>query len=149
VAGAAAEGLGLETGGVQLVGDARVIDLLFGGELQNQRHQQALHLHAAGGALLHHLLEEDALVSDVLVDDPESVAAGGDDETLVDLAERAEIGEHRERNFGRGNGIGGEFAVSVEVAREFAGGRRTGGDFEGRRAEIQARRGSRRGAESE
>ena len=43
-------------------------------------------LHAAGGAVCQNLLEQDALVGHVLVDDPEAVAAGGNDEALVDLA---------------------------------------------------------------
>ena len=103
--GAIAERLGLESGGVQLVGDARVVDLLLGGELHDQRHQQALHLHAAGRALLHDLLEQDALVGHVLVDDPQAVAAGGDDEALVDLAQRAQVREHRERHFRRRDGV--------------------------------------------
>ena len=85
----------------------------------------------------------------VLIDDPQAVAAGGDDEALVDLAERAQIGEHGERHFGRRDGLGRKFAVRVEVARELAGRRRTGRHFERRRAEIQARRGAGGGAQGE
>ena len=59
-----------------------------GGQLEHDRHQQPLLLHPAGGLLPQHLLEQDALVRHVLVDDPEAVAAGGDDEALVDLAQR-------------------------------------------------------------
>ena len=90
--GAAAEGFGFKTGIAQLIGDAGVIDLLFGGERENHRHQQALGLDGAGGALLEDLLEEDALMRHVLIDDPQAVAAGGDDEALVNLAEGAQIG---------------------------------------------------------
>src|SRR5215472_11455436 len=71
---AIAEGLRLETRGVQLVGDAGVVDLLLRCELQDQGHEQALYLDPAGGALLQHLLEQDALVGHVLVDDPQPVA---------------------------------------------------------------------------
>ena len=48
---------------MQLVGDARVVDLLLGRELQNERHQEALHLHAAGSALLVLVLLLDSLRS--------------------------------------------------------------------------------------
>ena len=84
---------------MEFVGDARVIDLLLGGELQNQRHEQALHLDASGGALLHHLFEQNALVRHVLVDNPQAVAAGGEDEAFVDLAERPQIGERCQSEF--------------------------------------------------
>ena len=89
--GAIAERLGLEARCVQFLGDARVIDLLLRRELQDHRHQQPLHFHASGGALFQHLLEQNALMRHVLVDDPQPVASGGDDEALVDLAERAQI----------------------------------------------------------
>jgi len=51
---------------MKFVRDAGVIDLLLRGQLQNQRHEQTLHLHAAGGALLHHLLEQDPFMRHVL-----------------------------------------------------------------------------------
>ena len=47
---------------------------------------------AAAGALGQHLFEQDPLVRHVLVDDPQSVASGGDDEAVVDLAQRAQVG---------------------------------------------------------
>ena len=81
------------------------------------RHQQPLHLHAAGGALLQHLLEQNALVRHVLVDDPQPVAARGDDEALVDLAQRAQVGQRRERHLGRRDGLRRKFAVRVQVPR--------------------------------
>ncbi len=84
--GAVAEGFGFKAGGVQLIGDAGVIDLLLGGQGKNERHQQALHLDPAGGALLHYLLEKDALMGYMLIDDPQTVAAGGEDEAFMDLA---------------------------------------------------------------
>ena len=133
---------------MQFVGDARVVDLLLGRELQDQRHQQALHLHAAGGALLHHLLEQDALVRHVLVDDPQAVAAGGDDEALVDLAERAQVREHRKRHLGRRDGLGRKLAMRVQAAQQLAGRRRAGRHFE-RRARVKSRRGAGAAAERE
>ena len=71
--------------------DARVVDLLFRRQLQDQRHQQALRFHPPRGALFEHLLEQNPLVGHVLVDDPQAIAPGGDDEALVDLPERAQI----------------------------------------------------------
>ena len=62
-------------------------------QLDQDRHQQPLRLHAARGVLPQHLLEQDALVGHVLVDDPQAVAPGGDDEALVNLAERPQIGQ--------------------------------------------------------
>ena len=70
---------------MQFIRNSRVIDLLFRCELQNQRHQQPLHFHASGGALLQHLFEQNALMGHVLVDDPQPIAARGNDKALVDL----------------------------------------------------------------
>ena len=71
-----------------------------------------------GGALLQHLLEQDALVRHVLVDDPQAVAAGGDDEALVDLPERAQVARAPTASVsGGGHGLGRELAVRVQVAR--------------------------------
>jgi hypothetical protein len=56
--------------------------------LHDQRHQQAPRFHLPGRPLPHHLLEQDALVDYVLIDDPQPVAPRGDDEALMDLPER-------------------------------------------------------------
>ena len=58
---------------------------------RHQGQQQALHFHRAAGTLFQHLLDQDALVSHVLVDDPQPVAAGGHDEAVVNLAQRTQV----------------------------------------------------------
>src|SRR5262249_28421542 len=130
-------------------GDARVVDLLLRRELQDERHQQTLRLDPAGGALLHDLFEKNALMSDVLVDDPEPVASRRDDETLVNLPERRQFGKRGERTLWSRDGIGRKLAVRVETARELARGRRTRRDLERRRAKVETRRGSGGGPQSE
>ncbi len=40
-----------------------------------------------------HFLEQNALMRDVLIDDPQAIASGRDDEAVVNLAERPKIGE--------------------------------------------------------
>ena len=52
-----------------------------------------------GGALLEHSLEEDALVGNVLVDDPQAVFVDGEDERVADLSQRLERCKRRERRF--------------------------------------------------
>ncbi len=56
-------------------------------ELHKQGHQEPLALHVFYIPLAQDLFEQDALVGDVLVDDPESVFAGGQNERLAELAE--------------------------------------------------------------
>ena len=80
---------------MQLIGNARIVDLLLGRELQNQRHQQPLRLHPPGGTLFHYLFEEDALVRHVLIDDPEPVAARGENKAFMDLPQRPQIRQPR------------------------------------------------------
>src|SRR5215471_6071985 len=53
----------------------------------------------------------------MLVDDPQAVPAGGDDEALVDLSERAQVGEGRKRGGERGQCSGREFTMGVGNAR--------------------------------
>ena len=110
---AVAERLGLESQRVQLLGDARVFDLLRGAQADHQGHQQPLALDAALGALGQHLLEQNSLVRHVLVDDPQPVASRGDDEAVVDLAQRPQIGE-RVQTFGIERlGVGEQRPMSV------------------------------------
>ena len=78
---------------IQLRGDARVFELLPGGEFDQNGHEQLLRFHAAAGLLAKHLLKEDALVGHVLVDDPQAIASGGHDEAVMNLAERAQFGQ--------------------------------------------------------
>ena len=46
-----------------------------GRQLEQDRHQKLLALHAALRLLAQHFLEQNALVRDVLVDDPQAVAS--------------------------------------------------------------------------
>ncbi len=62
-------------------------------EIEQQRHQKLLALHAALSLLPQDFFEQNALVRDMLVDDPKAVASGRDDEAVVNLAERPKIGE--------------------------------------------------------
>ncbi len=110
---AIAEGFAIEAAQAEFVGDLRVFELLAGGELDDHRHEQRLLFHVAGGALAQHLFEENAFVSDVLIDDPKPIATGGEDEAFVELAEGAEIFENVERVDGVENNAIGEAAVGV------------------------------------
>ncbi len=78
----------LEAVGGEFVGDFFVDDELARGKFENHRHQHALAFDFAGATRFEMLLEEDALVRDVLIDDPEAFAVDGDDEAGADLAER-------------------------------------------------------------
>ena len=102
--GAGAEGLGFEAVAVEFVGDLGEGDHLRGQQIDQQRHEEALALDLLGVALAEDLFEEDALVGDVLVDDPEALFVGGEDEGVAELAERLEGGESVEGVglFGRG-----------------------------------------------
>ncbi len=81
-----AEGLGFEARRFQVAGDSFVFHLLSRSQLKNDGEQKALLLDASSLHLRQHLFEQNALVGDVLIDDPKAVAAGGDDEAIVELA---------------------------------------------------------------
>ena len=85
---ARAHGLDLEAVGGEFVGDFFIDDELARREFENHRHKHALAFDFAGAAGFEMLLEEDALVGDVLIDDPEAFGVDGDDEAGADLAER-------------------------------------------------------------
>jgi len=147
--GAWAEGLSFEAVAVEFVGDLGEGDHLSGEEVDEQRHEEPLALDLLGVAFAQDLFEEDALVRDVLVDDPETFFVGGKNEGVAELAERLECGEG-----GEGVGLlGGRFVVcgfGVVVAdgdgvagkSEAAGGR-----WNDRRGEVEGRRFDRRGVE--
>ena len=115
--GAVAEGFGVKAAGAQFVGDARVFDLLPGRQFEDDGHEERLLLDAAGGALRQDLFEEYPLVGDVLVDDPQAVAAGGQDEAFVELAEGAEVGERVQRLDGIQDDAFRKAAVGVGYAQ--------------------------------
>ena len=95
--GAVAERLGFKSQGVQFIGDARIFDLLRRAEADHQGHQQTLRFDAAVRARGQHLLEQNPLMRDVLIDDPQPVAPRGDDEAVVNLAQRPQIASaHRD-----------------------------------------------------
>ena len=73
------------------LGDSGVFDLLLRRELQDERHEQSLHLQASGRLLSQNLFEEDAFVCHVLIDNPEPVRSGGNDEAVVQLSQGAQI----------------------------------------------------------
>src|SRR5437764_12196272 len=85
----------------------------------------------------------------VLIDNPKAVTASGDDEALVDLSQRAQVRKRGKGKLRRRNRIGGKYTVRVEIAMQLAGGRRTGGHLDWRRAEVQARQRGGRGPECE
>ena len=60
-------------------------------------HTDLVLLDVAGGTLREDPFEQNALMRHVLIDDPEPVAAGGDDETVVNLANGPKIRENGER----------------------------------------------------
>ncbi len=88
--GARAEGLDLEAVAVQFVGDLGEHRHLARRQLDDQRHQQLLPLRRFGQPLLADLLEQDALVRHVLVDDPQSLRIDGQDERIANLSQRLE-----------------------------------------------------------
>ena len=57
-------------------------------QLQQDGGEQPLALHPARRQPLHHLLEEHALVRDVLIDDRHALVIHRDDERIAELAER-------------------------------------------------------------
>ena len=90
--GAIPERLGFKPQRVQFFGDARIFDLLRRAEADHQRDQQALRFRMPLLSRGQHLLEQNPLMSDVLVDDPQPVAARRDNKTVVNLAQRPQIG---------------------------------------------------------
>ncbi len=136
---AGAEGFGLEAVAFELFGDLGEGDHLRGKEVDEERHEEALALHLLGFALAEDFFEEDALVGDVLVDDPEALFVGGEDEGIAELAERLEGGEGGEGVglFGRG-GFGFGLACFVAYGDGVAGeGEPAGGLWDDRCGEIE------------
>ncbi len=68
-------------------GDARENYHLFGLQLHQQRHEQALALDALYLAIAQDLLKKHPFVCNVLVDDPQSIVAGGQNEGFPQLPE--------------------------------------------------------------
>ena len=98
--GARAKGLGLKAVALQLFGDGGEGDHLLGQQLDQHGHEQALALDMLDVALAQDFFEQDALVGDVLVDDPEAFFVDGEDEGVAQLAQGLEGGEGVEGRLG-------------------------------------------------
>ena len=120
--GAGAEGLGFEAVAVEFFREGGEADHLGGEEVDEDGHEEALALRGRPrSALAEDFFEEDALVGDVLVDDPEAFVVGGEDEGVADLAEGFEGGEGVE-----GVGICGLPAAMWASSSAVCGGSRRG-----------------------
>ena len=104
--GAGAKWLNLEAITVELFGKVGEADHLGGEEVHEKRHEELLALGLFGCPLAQDALEEDALVGDVLVDDPEAFVVRGEDKGVADLAKGLECGEGVE-GVGQVRGAGG------------------------------------------
>ena len=104
--GSRPERLGIEAVDAEFVADLGEDRLLCRRELDDDRHQETLRLDLCGGTLPQHFFEQNTLMSDVLVDDPQTFGARGQDEAVAHLAQRSErcersdifrgfFGEHR------------------------------------------------------
>ena len=91
--GVGAEGLGFAAIAFQLRGERGEDHHLLGKQVDEHRHEEALAFDALSLALAEDFLEEDALVGDMLIDDPEAFVVGGEDEGFAELAQRFEGGE--------------------------------------------------------
>ena len=117
--GAGAKGFSFEAVVFEFLGDLGERDHLRWQQIDQQWHQQALTLHLLGIALAHHLFEQDALVGNVLIDDPETFFVDCQDEGVAQLAERLQGGEGVQGvgNVGGAGGGGcGGVGVGVRVA---------------------------------
>ncbi len=85
-----AKGFHLKTVGFELLGNAREHYHLLGLELHKHGHQQALALHVFHLAVAQDFFKKHPFVCNVLIDDPQAVVAGGQNERFAQLAERLE-----------------------------------------------------------
>ena len=83
---AGSEGLGLKTVAGQLFGNLSKNSLLRRRQVDDERHQQTLAFDPLDCALAHDAFEEHALVSDVLIDDPEAIFVDGQNKSVSNLA---------------------------------------------------------------
>jgi len=88
-----AEGFSFEAVAIEFVGDLGEGDHLGRKQIDEKRHEEALTLDLLGVAFAKNFFEEDALVRDMLVDDPETFFVGGEDEGVAKLAQGLECGE--------------------------------------------------------
>ena len=81
--GAGAEGLGFKAVAFKLFCDAGEGDHLGGQKVNEEGHEEALALDLLSVALAQDFFEEDALMGDVLIDDPEAFLVDGEDEGIA------------------------------------------------------------------
>jgi len=134
-----AEGFGLEAVALKFVGETGEGDHLRRKKVDQERHEKALALNLFHLAVAEDLLEENALVGYVLVDDPEAFVVDGEDEGVAKLAEGTECSESVESPcFGIGFECG--FIVSDRngwfVKGEAAGGGRNGDGSKGEGVDV-------------
>ena len=84
--GLGTEGLNLKAIALQFFGDACKYNHLLGFQLDKQGHEEALALNFLDLAGAKNFFKKNALVGHVLVDYPQTVFAGGQDEGLAELA---------------------------------------------------------------
>jgi hypothetical protein len=87
-----AEGFGLAAVALELGGEGGEDDHLLGQQVDEHGHEKALTFDTLGLALAENSFEENALVGDVLIDDPEAFIVGGEDKGFAELAQRFEGG---------------------------------------------------------
>jgi len=113
--GVGAEGFGFAAVALQFGGERGEDDHLLGEQVDEHGHEEALAFDALGLALAEDFFEEDALVGDVLIDDPEAFVVGGEDEGFAQLAQRFEGGEGVEGGCGLATFGEGWFGAGVAV----------------------------------
>src|SRR6185437_9153362 len=87
-----------------------------------------LDLGSSGSLLRKNLLEENALVGDVLIDDPETAGSRRNDETVVQLPQWAKISNARHGEFGLARASRkGAVRIGDAQAKRFSRGRRLWG----------------------
>jgi hypothetical protein len=87
--------------------------------------------------LAENFFEQDALVGDVLVDDPEAIGSGGNDEAVVELADGPEVAEDFQARDGVPDELGRERSVSVGNGGTAWKRRRRRDGLRGRRSEVE------------
>ena len=100
-----AKGFHFKTVVFELLGDASEDDHLFGLQFHKHGHEEALALDAFHLAFAEDLLKKHPLVCNVLVDDPQAIVSGSEDEGVPQLAQWLEGAKAVE-------GIGGLFGFN-------------------------------------
>ena len=90
---------------LEFVGDLGEDGLLRRSKFKDDGHQKALAFDFLRGTLFQDAFKQDALVGDVLVDDPESVFVYGEDERVTDLSQRTQRRERGQRGIFFGCGV--------------------------------------------